>query len=259
MDTPHSTPLLIDPDRLRANLADIWSVIQRTACRILLQQDAFPAWPLYPLLGLYLSGTVGSTRPELERGLSWMDRDSHALPAPDCSPEAFDALLPWCSHLTFASVDQWRALGHSAHGLPRGFQVRATEDCLGGVPLADLPRPLPKGISALRLTLREPDPRLLTEALAALEDRFDGPPRLFQVSLGGPWPLTDPDFDRPALEEVLRDLRGRWRALPCLEVGDAVSRGALLPPEGLPEHDFPEGFPPLYLREGTAARPFAGF
>ena len=254
-----STPLLIDLNALRSNLEQIWSVIRRTACRILLDQSGFPAWPLYPLLGLYLSGTVGSTRPELERGLRWMDRDSHGLPAPDCSPEDFADLLPWCSHLTFADLSQWRTLGSAAHGLPRGFQVRATERCAGGVPLSELPRPLPKGISALRLTLREPDPRRLAEALSALEDCFGGPPHLFQISLGGPWPLTDPDFDLPALEHTLRDLRERWRALPVLEVGEAVRRGAILPPEGLPEHEFPEDFPALWLREDGVVRPFSGF
>ena len=102
-------PLLVNLDRLRENLEQIWAVLARTGARILLDQSALPAPTLYPMLGLYLSGTVGSTRQELEQGLRWMDRDSSARPAPDCSRAEMLDLLPWCSHLTYASLEQWRA------------------------------------------------------------------------------------------------------------------------------------------------------
>ena len=45
------SPLLIDRDQLLTNLEQIWATAQRTRSRILLDQTAFPAWPLYPMLG----------------------------------------------------------------------------------------------------------------------------------------------------------------------------------------------------------------
>lgn len=63
------SPLLIDQDQLLANLEQIWAAAQRTGFRVLLDQTAFPAWPLYPMLGLYLSGTVAANAALAEQGL----------------------------------------------------------------------------------------------------------------------------------------------------------------------------------------------
>lgn len=109
-----TTPsLLIDLEQLRANLEQIWAVTQRTKSRILLDQTAFPAWPLYPMLGLYLSGTTAGTATLARQGLRYMDRDSHGV-ASGLSPEEFSALLPCCHNITFDSWDQWRQFGPEA-------------------------------------------------------------------------------------------------------------------------------------------------
>ena len=251
-------PLLVDLDRLRGNLELLWAVIARTGARILLDQTAFPAPPLYPVLGLYLSGTVGRTRGELEQGLLHMDRDSHGHPAPDCSEAEFQELLPWCSHLTYATLEQWRRFDRYAREYQpsRGFLVRVNGCCAGGVPLSGLPRPLPKGISNLSVQLTQPDPALLAGTLSELEDRFHGPPHLYLLDVGGGWPLTDPAFPLADFEALLRDLRGRWRVQTALTVGEAVTRGAVTQevPAGTEEAE--SG---LYLRERGAIRPFSGF
>ena len=70
-----TTPLLIDQDQLLTNLEQIWASAQRTRFRALLDQSAFPAWPLYPMLGLYLSGTFAGDAALAYQGLRYMDRD----------------------------------------------------------------------------------------------------------------------------------------------------------------------------------------
>ena len=245
-------PLLVNLDRLRENLEQIWAVLARTGARILLDQSALPAPTLYPMLGLYLSGTVGSTRQELEQGLRWMDRDSSARPAPDCSRAEMLDLLPWCSHLTYASLEQWRAFDRAAreHQPSRGFLIQANSRCAGGIPLTDLPLPRPKGISNLCLRFREPTPWALASAVAALEGFFGRPPHLYQLDIGGNWPLTDPAFPLEGFEKLIGDLRDRWSVQIALTVGDAVTRGAV--------QDASEGDCDLYVTEKGETRPFSG-
>ena len=246
-------PLLVNLDRLRGNLEQIWSVLARTGSRILLDQSAFPAPALYPMLGLYLSGTVGRTRAELEQGLRHMDRDSHGRPAPDCSEAEFLDLLPWCSHLVYADLEQWRRFDRAAREYQpsRGFLVSANGYCAGGVPLSELPMPKPKGVSNLCLQFRDPTLWALTTAVGTLEQYYGRPPRLYQLDIGGNWPLTDPAFPLDGFEKLLCDLRDRWSMQVALTVGDAVCRGAV--------EELPEGDCDLYVTEKGVTKPFTGF
>ena len=83
------------------------------------------------------------------------------------------------------------------------------------------PEQLPNGINGLQLQLLDPsDPTHLAAALDQVEARLGGLlPGLFQFSVGGSFPLTDPAFDLAGLEEILRRFRARWGLLLYLEVG----------------------------------------
>lgn len=113
MEHQTTPPLLIDLEQLRANLEQIWAVTQRTKSRILLDQTAFPAWPLYPMLGLYLSGTTaryrhpGPSGPALH-GPGQPRRGQRPLPRRIFRP------APCCHNITFDSWDQWRQFGPEA-------------------------------------------------------------------------------------------------------------------------------------------------
>lgn len=64
-------------------------------------------------------------------------------------------------------------------------------------PSGRLPEQLPNGINGLQLQLLDPsDPTHLAAALDQVEARLGGLlPGLFQFSVGGSFPLTDPAFD----------------------------------------------------------------
>lgn len=258
-------PLLIDTDQLRSNLEQIWAVTQRTKARILLDQTAFPAWPLYPMLGLYLSGTTADCPALARQGLRYMDRDSHGLPAPALSSGEFADLLPLCHHMTFSTLDQWRQRGPDTHaaGLTCALRIQPTDSCCAGIPLAALPDPLPQALTGLQLQLRNPaDLTALEAALAAVEAPCGALlSQLFQFSIGGNFPLTDPDFDLARLEASLLRFRETYGLLLYLEVGDAVAHKAvsLLPHPPEFSFPFPEGYPPLYIKTGTQIRPFSHF
>ena len=264
MEHQTTPPLLIDLEQLRANLEQIWAVTQRTKSRILLDQTAFPAWPLYPMLGLYLSGTTAGTAALARQGLRYMDRDSHGV-ASGLSPEEFSALLPCCHNITFDSWDQWRQFGPEARAKGVSCALRVTDGrlCRPGIPLDALPEQLPDGINGLQLQLSDPSaPTHLAAALDQVEARLGGLlPGLFQFSVGGSFPLTAPAFDLAGLEEILRRFRARWGLLLYLEVGDAVGRSACAPLPHPPEFPFPfpEGYPPIYVKQGSGARPFSHF
>lgn len=258
------SPLLIDQDQLLANLEQIWAAAQRTGFRVLLDQTAFPAWPLYPMLGLYLSGTVAANAALAEQGLRHMDRDSHGV-ADGLTPPAFADLLPWCHHMTFCTLGQWEQLGPKARErrIPCSLRVSAGEMCRSGIPLEELPDPLPNGISGLQLQLTDPsDLTALDAALDAVEHRCAAQlPQLFQFSFGGNFPLTGPDFDLAGLEERLHRFRTRWHLLLYLEVGEAVAHNALspLPHPPASSSPFQEGDLPLYVKRGNRTTPFSHF
>lgn len=259
-----TTPLLIDQDQLLNNLEQIWASAQRTRFRALLDQSAFPAWPLYPMLGLYLSGTFAGDAALAYQGLRYMDRDSHGVAA-GLTPAEFTDLLPWCHHMTFTSWDQWEQFGPAARekGVTCGLRVAVGDLCPSGIPLEELPEPLPDGISGFQLQLADPsDLTALDAALDAVEKRCaDALPRLFQFSFGGNFSLTDPDFDLAGLEDRLRRFRTRWHLLLYLEVGEAVARNAVSPLPHPPAFSFPfqEGHPPIYVKHGSRTAPFTHF
>ena len=259
-----TTPLLIDQNQLRTNLEQIWAAAQRTGFRALLDQTAFPAWPLYPMLGLYLSGTIAGDAALAYQGLRYMDRDSHGV-ADGLTPAEFADLLPWCHHITFSSWDQWEQFGPAARekGVTCGLRVAVGDLCPSGIPLEELPDPLPDGISGFQLQLADPaDLTALDAALSTVEERCAHLlPRLFQFSIGGNFPLTDPDFDLAWLEKRLHRFRTHWRLLLYLEVGEAVARNALFPLPHPPAFSFPfqEGYPPLYVKCGSRTAPFTHF
>lgn len=264
MDHQTTPPLLINEAQLRQNLTCIWSVGQRTKARMLLHPPAFPAWPLYPMLAFYLSGTLADSAALAEIGLTKMDRDSHGILLPGAE-EAGPDLLPLCHHITFTTLDQWQRLGASANskGLTCALGLSPTQDCQPGISLSALPHPLPAGVTGLHLRLVPgADLAALERALDAVETACaDLLPQLQQFSIGGTFPLTDPDFDLPRLENLLLRLRETYGLLLYLEVGDAVAQGVVTRLPHPPEFPFPfqEGYPPLYLQEGTRIRPFTHF
>lgn len=264
MDHQPTLPTLIDADQLQANLEQIWAVTQRTKARILLDQTTFPAWPLYPMLGLYLSGTTAVNAAQAKTGLTQMDRDSHGLLSPNASADVMD-MLPLCHHMTFSTLDQWRQSGAKvqAAGLTCALNIQPTDQCAPGISLSALSTPLPKGVIGLRLQLQDPtDLAALEGVLSTVETRCSALlPRLQRFSIGGNFPLTDPDFDLARLEQTLLRFRETHGLLLCLEVGRAVTRNAVAPLPHPPQFSFPfpEGYPPLYLKEGDQVRPFSHF
>ena len=124
-----TTPAPADrPEQLRANLEQIWAVTQRTKSRILLIRPPFPPGPLYPMLGLYLSGTTAGTATLAPSGAcaTWTGT---ATAWPAASPRRIFRPAPLLSQYHLDSWDQWRQSGQrpGRKGFPA---LRVTDYCL---------------------------------------------------------------------------------------------------------------------------------
>ena len=67
---------LIDLRALEDNLRLLSAIMDAADCKILLAQKAFSCYPLYPLIGEYLSGTAASGLHEAILGREEMGEDS---------------------------------------------------------------------------------------------------------------------------------------------------------------------------------------
>ena len=73
MKTPY---YLIDEQLLEKNLKILYTVKERTGCKILLAQKCFSMFSVYPLIGKYLDGTTASGLFEAKLGHEEMKKEN---------------------------------------------------------------------------------------------------------------------------------------------------------------------------------------
>lgn len=247
-----TTPLLVNPPALHENLKALQFLPRHCNTRLLLDPTHCPWYPLYPLLGFYLSGTVASDPETARRALYGMDRESHIrLSHP--TQDTLDALLPYAHVLIWDSLESYFRLDGPtlAQSIPSALEIRPDTEYF----------PLPEGITGLRLASDAPwTLEQLDAFLTSMETRWATElPQLRRLSLGGPVPLLRPDFDLPGLLAQLQSFRQHSGLVLELTVGESLFGGAVAALSQDPGYPFPEGAPHLYTGSAQAPEPFLRF
>ena len=244
--------LLCHPHRLEGNLNALAFLPLHCNTRILLDPTHCPWYPLYPLLGFYLTGTIASDPETAKQCLYNMDRESHIL-LTTANQHQFDALLPFTHQLILDDLSLWDPYGAqvTAQGIP----------CILNLAPDQPYTPLPQGITGLRLQLTDPtDLDELESALAVFETNWaDALPHLTRLHLGGPFPLLRPEFDLVRLTDLIQTFRTHHPLTLELTVGETLFGGALTPLPYDPGMEFPPDKPHLYTGTPDAPVPFLHF
>ena len=109
--------LLCHPHRLEGNLNALAFLPLHCNTRILLDPTHCPWYPLYPLLGFYLTGTIASDPVTAKQCLYNMDRESHIL-LTTANQHQLDALLPFTHQLILDDLSLWEPYGAQVAAQP---------------------------------------------------------------------------------------------------------------------------------------------
>ena len=234
---------VVDEAKLIDNLEILALVMQRTGCCILLAQKAFAMYPLYPLIGQYLSGTAASGLYEARLGAEEMRKENHIY-APAYRADEFEQIITLCDHIIFNSFAQLQRFGPAARRAGRSIGLRINPECStqSGPALYDPCAPASRlgvspryfkpellvGVDGLHFhTLCEQDADALLTTLQAVEEGF-GPwlSQMKWLNLGGGHLITSPSYDLSALEDIIDRLQMQYGLKVYLEPGEAVALNA---------------------------------
>lgn len=236
---------LLDEKALIDNARILFSLQQRTGCKILLAQKAFSNYALYPVLAPYLAGTEASGLFEARLG-------HEEMPGKEChvfcgayKEEDFSELLSYADHIVFNSINQLKKFGHIAKSSAKSVGLRINPECSTqeGHPIYDPCAPGSRlGVTKkqwdsemtpeyLKLldglhfhTLCEQNSDALKKTLMAVEQKFGeilyG---MKWLNFGGGHHITRADYDIPLLENCITYMRDKFNLEIYLEPGEAVA------------------------------------
>ena len=231
---------VIEEEKFIANLEKIAAVQKAADIHIILALKAFSNWPLFPLVGKYLTGATASSLGEARLIFEEMGCKAHTY-SPAYLPEELSEILAYSSHITFNSLNQFRAHAAEAQkaGVSVGLRVNpeysevetdlynpASPKGRLGETAPNLKEGLPEGIEGLHFhTLCESSSYTFERTLAAFEEKFS---RFFGqlrwVNFGGGHLMTRADYDREHLISVLQAFKLRYPHLQVImEPGSAIA------------------------------------
>lgn len=234
---------VIDEKKLTQNLEILQGVERRTGCHILLAQKAFSAYPFYPLIGRYLSGTASSGLYEARLGYEEMGKENHTFSAAFRESE-IDEILRYSNHIVFNSFSQLEKYHEKAlaAGVRIGLRLNPEHSTQEGHEIYDPCSPRSRlgitrknfrpdrldGVSGFHFhTLCEQNSDALEETLAAVEEKFgEWLPKMKWINFGGGHHITRDDYDIPRLERCIRRIREKYGLTVYLEPGEAVALNA---------------------------------
>lgn len=242
----HTVPtpcFVVDETGLQRNLDTLFSVKERTGCKILLALKGFAMWSTFPLLRQKLDGVCASSPWEARLGREEFGREVHAFAAA-YSEADFRELLILCDEIDFNSFAQWKRFKPYFQGLERvKAGLRINPECsTGRTPMYDPCAPksrlgIPRnqfdgesldGISGLHFhTLCEQNADALEITLKAVEEKFGGfLPQMEWVNFGGGHHITRNDYDIDLLCKLINGFKARYGVQVILEPGEAVALNA---------------------------------
>ena len=246
MKTDRTPCYRIDLSALKRNLEILRRVEEETGARVLLAQKAFSCFPLYPLIGQYLSGAAASGLYEARLSAEEMGKETHVFSAA-FREEEFPEILRYADHVIMNSLTQLARFGPLARAAGKQIGLRLNPECstqetaiydpcAPGSRLGVTREAFDKGggrdllslIDGLHFhTLCEQGAEPLEWTLRAVEDRF---PDLLAhskwINLGGGHHITKEGYDLPLLYRCIRRLQEKYGLLVYLEPGEAVALNA---------------------------------
>lgn len=235
-----SPSFILEEEKLIANLEKIAAVQAAADIHIILALKAFSMWPMFPLVGKYLTGATASSLGEARLIFEEMGVKAHTY-SPAYLPEEFSDLLNYSSHLTFNSLSQFHQFEEEINksevsaGLRVNPEYSEVETDLYnpaspvgrlGETRPNLPDVLPSGIEGLHFhTLCESSSYTFERTLAVFEEKFSAYfPQLKWVNFGGGHLMTRADYDQEHLVVVLKAFKARHPHLQVImEPGSAIA------------------------------------
>lgn len=236
---------VIDEKKLRENLEILHRVEEETGCHILLAQKCFSCFYEYPLIGKYISGTVGSGIYEARLGKECMNKENHVF-APAFKQEDMDELILICDHIVFNSLTQLAKYKEQCRKGRVSVGLRVNPECSTqgdhaiydpctpgsrfGV-TADLLEANPEaleGVEGLHFhTLCEQNSDDLKTTLKAVEEKFGKYLKQMRwLNFGGGHHITRADYDIETLKKCILHMKETYDLEIYLEPGEAVALNA---------------------------------
>ena len=237
---------IIDEEKLKRNLKILADVEKTTGAHVLLAQKAFACYPLYPLIGKYLSGTEASGLFEARLGKEHMGKECHVFAAAYREDE-FDELLKYADHIVFNSFAQLKKYGKKARAAGKSLGLRvnpeySTQDnalydpCAPGsrlgVTISMWEREADAGLVGLLdgihfHTLCEQNSDDLVKTLAVVQKNFGNIlPYMSWVNFGGGHHITRSDYDLKLLYGMIWEMQETYHLQVYLEPGEAIALNA---------------------------------
>lgn len=221
------------------NLEQLDYIQRASGAQIILALKAFSFWPMFPLIGRYLSGATASSLYEARLIHEEMGKRAHTY-SPAYLPEDFAELIHYSSHITFNSVAQYERYRNRLQdgdrrvspGLRVNPEYSPVETELynpasptGRLGILSLPE-LPEGIEGLHAhTLCECDAATSAMLIERFEAKFGHLlPGLQWVNFGGGHLATRAGYATDTLVNALKQFRERHPHLHViLEPGSAIA------------------------------------
>jgi carboxynorspermidine decarboxylase len=230
---------VIDEHLLRNNLELIKQVKEAATIDILVAFKSFSNWGVFPIFKEYGFGASASSVNEARLAFEELGVKAHTY-SPAYEEKTIADILKYSSHISFNSVNQWRAYSEiaSQHGVSIGLRVNPEfsdspydiyNPCKPGsrfgITVEQLGDEVPQGVEGFHFhTLFEADSSALGKVLAVFLKKFGKfLPGLKWVNMGGGHLITKKDYDIHHLIKILRDFKNQYDVDIMLEPGSAFT------------------------------------
>ena len=242
---PHELPtpcFVVDESLLIRNLKILAGVQERTGANVLLAQKAFSMYPLYPLIGQYLTGTASSGLYEARLGHEEMgDSHEHHVFSPAYRADEFSEILKYADHVVFNSVSQFHRFADIAKKAGKSVGLRINPECSTqqghaiydpcspgsrlGTTWAGFDPSIVESLDGFHIhTLCQQDADALETTLTSFESLFGKYfAQLRWINLGGGHHITRHGYQIERLEKCIRHLTDTYGVQVYLEPGEAVA------------------------------------
>lgn len=238
---------IISEAALIANARILAELGEKSGAHMLIALKAFSTTAGLQILAPYAQGSCASGLYEARLAQQYVAGEI-AVYSPAYRPEELHELLSFAHHIDFNSLSQWERYREELIASPRhqsgelraGLRINPChstghtplyDPCIPGSRLGIPPSELAKrpelleGISGLHIhTLCEQGSEELIETFRALEQHCGAllaSPTISYLNLGGGHWISKPDYNRPALIELICEIREKYQLEVYIEPGEA--------------------------------------
>jgi carboxynorspermidine decarboxylase len=231
---------VLDEKLLINNLHILRKVQEDSGAGIILALKGYALHYSFPLIKKYLKGISASSLHEARLGFEEFGNNIH-LYSPAYRDDEFNKLIKYSRHITFNSLSQWehfkQKISASDNNISCGIRINpehsevATDlynPCMPGSRLGisadQLKDGLPAGVEGLHFhALCEKDSFALERVLQAVEEKFSVLlPKVKWVNMGGGHLITDKNYDRDHLIQLIKKFKEKHKVEVILEPGAAI-------------------------------------